>query len=316
MMKKLRMGVVAGLLSFLVLASAGCTSLVGGKWVAKVNDEAISLNDYNNRVAMVQKVYEKQGAKWDTDQGKQMLTQLKSGVLEAMIGEKVIAQEIKKLGVDVNEPKVKEQLDSDKKQAGDDSKFQDALASHFLTEQDYQNQIALFLKITSDVKVSDDDVKKYMDANADKYGGQPEQVKAKHILVDTADEAKQIIAQLKAGANFDQLAKEKSKDTSNKDKGGELGYFKRGQMVPEFEQAAFSQKVNTFSTEPVHTKFGYHIIFVEDHKAGTAPDYKKYKDQATKDALEEAQTNKAESYFNDLRQKAKVEYAAGYKPAS
>ena len=88
-----------------------------------------------------------------------------------------------------------------------------------------------------------------------------EEIHARHILVDTEDKAKDIVAKLKAGASFEDLAKSESTDTSTKDKGGDLGWFGRGQMVPEFDDAAFKLDVGQIS-DPVKTTYGYHVIQV------------------------------------------------------
>jgi peptidyl-prolyl cis-trans isomerase C len=91
------------------------------------------------------------------------------------------------------------------------------------------------------------------------------EVRARHIIVETEDEAKAIIAELDAGGDFEAIAKEKSKDGAAA-QGGDLGYFAEGRMVPEFEQAAFALDVGKYSTEPVKTQFGWHVIKVEDKR--------------------------------------------------
>lgn len=319
-MKKFRTGLVAGVL-VLALSLTGCSSLVGGKWVAKVNGQTIALTDYNARTAEVQKAYEQQGMKFDTDQGKQALKQVQGQVLDGMIGSLLVGQEVKKLGLNTEDPKVKAAEDNIKKSVGDDAKFQEWLKQQGMTEQEVKNYLALSDKVTTDVKVTDADVKKYFDSHQDQYGGQPEEVKARHILLKTEDEAKAVIAELQKSPNaeqlaknFEQMAKDKSTEPGAKDSGGELGYFSTGKMVPEFEKAAFAQKVGTISTTPVKTEFGYHVILVEDHKQAVNADFTKVKDQVASDALNDAKSQKFETYFNDLHQKASIEYAKGYNP--
>jgi peptidyl-prolyl cis-trans isomerase C len=104
-----------------------------------------------------------------------------------------------------------------------------------------------------------------------------EEVHARHILVDSEDEAKAIEAQLKKGADFAALAKEKSKDPGAAD-GGDLGYFTKDQMVPEFAEAAFKLDKGQVS-DPVHTQFGWHIIKVEDKRTKPTPNYDQVKSQ-------------------------------------
>ncbi|MBO0143874.1 peptidylprolyl isomerase [Agrobacterium sp. Ap1] len=105
-----------------------------------------------------------------------------------------------------------------------------------------------------------------------------EEVKAAHILVKTEDEAKAIIAKLDKGEDFAKLAKENSQD-SNKDDGGDLGWFGPGRMVPEFEEAAFGLEKGAYTKAPVKTQFGFHIIKVEDKRDAPPPAFDQVKDQ-------------------------------------
>jgi peptidyl-prolyl cis-trans isomerase C len=104
------------------------------------------------------------------------------------------------------------------------------------------------------------------------------EVHARHVLVKTKEEATAIIKQLDGGAKFEDIAKEKSSDGSA-GQGGDLGWFGPGQMVPEFEKAAFALEVGSYTKEPVQTQFGWHIIKVEDKRAKQPPAFEQVKDQ-------------------------------------
>ena len=104
------------------------------------------------------------------------------------------------------------------------------------------------------------------------------EVHARHVLVKTKEEATAIIKQLDGGAKFEDIAKEKSSDGSA-GQGGDLGWFGPGQMVPEFEKAAFALEVGSYTKEPVQTQFGWHVIKVEDKRAKQPPAFEQVKDQ-------------------------------------
>lgn len=105
------------------------------------------------------------------------------------------------------------------------------------------------------------------------------EVHARHILVKTKEEAEAIIKQLDGGANFEDIAKEKSSDAGSGANGGDLGYFGPGQMVPEFEKAAFALDVGKYTEQPVQSQFGWHIIKVEDKRAQQPPAFDQVKSQ-------------------------------------
>jgi peptidyl-prolyl cis-trans isomerase C len=129
-----------------------------------------------------------------------------------------------------------------------------------------------------------------------------EEVRARHILVATEEEAKQILADLKKGGNFETIAKEKSKDPGAAAQGGDLGYFTKDQMVPEFAEVAFKLPKGELS-EPVKSQFGWHIIRVEDKRSKAPPKFEDVKDQVQTFVQRKAQAE----YVTKLRGAAKVE---------
>lgn len=139
------------------------------------------------------------------------------------------------------------------------------LAARHLTEADVHTllgqQIILDKAVGGNVVVSDAQIKAYFDKNHAQFN-KPAQVRARHILVPTLALANTIEAKLKAGGDFAKLAEQYSQDPGTKAKGGELGWFRHGQMVPSFDHAAFTLPIGAISA-PVKSPFGYHIIQVE-----------------------------------------------------
>ncbi|ATU90640.1 peptidylprolyl isomerase [Phyllobacterium zundukense] len=126
-------------------------------------------------------------------------------------------------------------------------------------------------------KITDADVRARYDKEMAAMPPQNE-VRARHILVKTKEEAEAIIKQLDGGASFEEVAKEKSTDGSAA-QGGDLGYFGPGQMVPEFEKAANSLEIGKYTKEPVQTQFGFHVIKLEDKRVQQPPAFDTVKDQ-------------------------------------
>ncbi|MGA9443015.1 MAG: peptidylprolyl isomerase [Methyloceanibacter sp.] len=147
--------------------------------------------------------------------------------------------------------------------------------------------------------VDDAEAKKVFEENISKV--KPEQeISARHILVDTEDEAKEVKAQLEGGSDFAKLAAEKSKDKNAE--GGSLGFFSRGQMLKPFEDAAFALDVGKLS-EPVKTSFGWHIIEIQEKRNQELPSFDDVKDPI----ISQLVVRKAQSVVGDLRSKAKIE---------
>jgi peptidyl-prolyl cis-trans isomerase C len=114
------------------------------------------------------------------------------------------------------------------------------------------------------------------------------EVKARHILVKTLEEATKLIADLDAGADFNKLADDNTTDPSGKGSGGDLGWFSSGMMVPEFDKAAFETAPGSYTKAPVQTQFGFHVIKVEDKRVKQPPPFDQVKEQIRSLVLREA----------------------------
>jgi peptidyl-prolyl cis-trans isomerase C len=157
------------------------------------------------------------------------------------------------------------------------------------------------LQTEAKAAVTDEAMKKVYD-EAIKQMAEEEEVSARHILVETEDEAKKILADLKKGADFLAIAKEKSKDPGSKESGGDLGFFGKDQMVPEFANAAFKLDKGQLS-EPVKSQFGWHIIRLDDKRKKQPPQFDQVKDQIQTFVQRRAQAE----MITKLRESAKIE---------
>ena len=156
------------------------------------------------------------------------------------------------------------------------------------------------LAVEGKAATTDENMKKVYEDAAKQISGEQE-VHARHILVETEDQAKKIEAELKKGADFAELAKKESKDPGASD-GGDLGFFTKDQMVPEFSTVAFALEPGKIS-DPVKTQFGWHVIKVEEKRTRKAPDFEQVKPQIETYVVRKAQAD----YVAKLRTAAKVE---------
>ena len=238
--------ILAGLATALLAGTLVACS--GGGTIATVNGQAISQASFDSKL---------EGSP------------AARGTLQQMVQEALIEQYAKNNNINVTDADITAREDQLKANFPNGS-WGDMLKARGLTEADVHNalreQIILDKAVGGSVKVSDAQISAYFAKNHAAFD-KPAQVEARHILVPDLATANKIEAQLKAGAKFSALAKQYSMDPGSKDKGGELGWFRRGQMVPAFDQAAFSLPVGKISA-PVKSPFGYHIIQVEKRQPG------------------------------------------------
>jgi len=252
------------------------------------------------------------------------MAQMKSEVLESLIDRELLFQESKKKGIQVKSDAVSDQLQKIQQRYPNKEEFQKLLSNMGLTESDVQAQIERGMaiqklidkEVTEKIKVSDEETKAFYDKNPQLFQ-QPEQIKASHILIkvqadapaDQKAEARKKIEdvqqKVKKGEDFATLAKTYSEGPSGP-KGGDLGYFRRGQMVKPFEEAAFSLKPDETS-EIVETQFGYHLIKVNDKKPAKKMTYAEVKDRLNEHLKKQKTDSEASAYIETLRKDAKIE---------
>jgi len=257
---------MAGCLALVLLASASVRAEDANPVLAKVNGAEIRASD----VALAEEELGPSLAQMDP-------ATKKDNVLSFLIDMKIVSKEAE-----------------DKKIADrDDFKTRLAFARNRLLMDN-------LLAAEGKAATTDENMKKVYEDAAKQISGEQE-VHARHILVETEDQAKKIEDQLKKGADFAELAKKESKDPGASD-GGDLGFFTKDQMVPEFSAVAFALEPGKIS-DPVKTQFGWHVIKVEEKRARKAPDFEQVKPQ-----IETYVTRKAQAdYVAKLRQAAKVE---------
>lgn len=199
-------------------------------------------------------------------------------LLDSMINNALIFEQGKKDGTD-KDPEVKQAL------------------------KDIEQQLVVKAWMGKKLKatVNDAAVKQAYDKFLANYKPQ-EEVHARHVLSDSEEGAKAIIAELKKGADFAETAKTKSKDPSAKQNGGDLGYFAKDEMVPQFADAAFAMQAGQLLDAPVKTQFGWHVIKVEDRRMSTAPAFEQVQPMLREQLAEET----ADHLLSEMRGKAKV----------
>ncbi len=283
----------------------------GKEVIAKVNDEYILKSDYDYQVAQVKSALEANGQDFSKDEGKKILEEIKKQVLDAMINDKIALQQAEKEGVSLSDEEFRDAMNSLEEYHGGKDALDKYISQQGLDRDSFEKSVKEQLiinkfkdKITADVKVTDEEIKKFYEENKTMFELPAPEIRASHILVDTQEEAEKILAQIKAGADFAELAKKYSKDPATKDIGGDLGYFSKGKMDAEFEKAAFALKTGQVS-DVVKTSFGYHIIKVTGERNSLSfEDAKSYIKSHLEDSKREEEFNK---HIEEWKKQAKIE---------
>lgn len=226
--------------------------------------------------------------------------------LDSLITNKVIEMEADKQKVKVTGNEIDEELTKLQDSYGGEEAFAAALEQNKVSidriREDIQTYLLAEKMIKPSIKVTEEEMKTYFEENKESFD-QKEQVKASHILVEDEATAKKVKKELESGKDFAELAKEYSTDASNAAKGGDLGYFGKGEMAKEFEEAAFGMKVGEVSA-PVKTDFGYHIIKVADKKAAKTAVFEEHKEEIKESLFDQ----KIQTEYPNWLEKKKADY--------
>lgn len=282
----MRKAIVLILPAFLSVSLAACGG-GGGGTVATVNGQAITHADLD------QKLETSPAAK---------------GLLQQMVQNDLIDQYAQKNHITVTQDDINK-IENQYKAQYPNGQWDQLLKARGYTEQDVQDiirrQIILDRATGTNINITEAQIKQYFQKNHAAYD-KPPMARARHILVPTLALAQKVEADLKAGKDFAAEAKQYSTDPGSRDKGGELGWFRKGQMVPAFEQYAFSAPIGKISA-PVKSPFGFHVIQVEARKPGQIATLASVHDQIKQQLRQQQESPLIPTFLQNLQAQANIQ---------
>ena len=283
----------------------------GGKrtyYIAEVNESGITSDQLQNAFLNAISRYD------DTvlsslDQS--AIVSFKKNILNQLIDTELLYQQTQKEKVKISNNEINLEIDKIKDNFSSTEEFNEALKANNITlvrlKEDIKRQLminSILEKTRNQVSISDEELLEYYNDNKESFL-EPEQVHARHILLETDEEANNLLLQLKEGlTDFAELAKEKSIGPSAPS-GGDLGFFTRGQMVKEFEDAAFSLEPGEIS-EVVQSQFGYHIIKSEEKKEEYSPTFEEAKERISNTLKNQRENEAILALTSKLREDAVI----------
>lgn len=314
----------------LAVFAVGCGSDDGGSdavptnSVAVVGDQSIPKSEFDDLITYAKRSYDAQKRPFPKV-GTPEYVQLRDQAMRFLVQRTQFEVKADDLDIDVSDEAVDKRIDQyiKERHQGDKKKFDAELKAQGLSSEQARDiiranlvQEAIFNKVTKDVKVTDEQIKAYYDKNKAQYGT-PETRQVRHVLVKPNQKAlaDDLYAQLKAGGNWNAIAKKYSQDPASKNQGGKMTATK-GQLVPEFEQTAFTIGDNGIS-KPVKTQYGWHIIqALGPVKKSQSTPFAQVQEAIRQQLLQENRNKEMEKWVADMRKDLEGEttYQTGYKP--
>lgn len=292
------------------------------KTLAVVNGEPILQSEYDKLANPIFENYKNIVEEVDKT-GKKV--DLKKEILQQMINDRLVLQQAKKNKITVTKKEIEDGVKEIKSRFKKEEEFKKELLTQGITIKEFEDrikdQIMMIKLIDREIKSkvaipTDQEIEKFYNENKEKMV-EPERVRVKHILI-TVDEKdpkksdaktlvkiKEVEKKLKAGGDFNELAKEYSDDTGSKERGGDLGYIMKGDTVPEFEKIAFSLDIGKLS-EIFKTKFGYHILIVTEKKIAVKKTLEEVREYLKSFLYQQNMEEEYTKWIKSVREKADI----------
>jgi peptidyl-prolyl cis-trans isomerase C len=307
---------IALMIVICIIAVSGCRENV----VAEVNGEKITTRELSQQVDQMKVMLEERGMDFSGEQGKELLASLEKEMLNQMINNKLMIQEAKQFA-SLTAEQVEDKVNEIKGQFASEEEYNNFLIQAGMSGEEAAFVMSLQEELTKDTApVSEEEAREYYEANEEQFV-QPEQFEVRHILFFVDDgssdypakhtdaEAKElageVIAQLNQGADFAALAAEKSEDEGTKIDGGRY-VFSKGQSVKEFEDAACALNPGEYTSTPVKTDYGYHVIKMEQKIPAGQQAFEQVKEVLMQQLLQQAKQEKFNRFMQDAIDKADI----------
>jgi len=306
---------------------AAATANTPATVLVQVNDKTITQGDVDAEIGEISKMMQSRGR--SGDQFAMMLPTIKPQIIDSLVVRTLLAGEFAKKNITVSDDEINKEIEKIKATLPKGKTLEELLKNNGVSDKAFREDIMEQVKLSKLLGIgepTDKELKEFYEKNKSRLYEMPETVRARHILiaVDTTDDAaKKAVKKEKAeslrkqlvvskGADFEKLAKDNS-DCPSKAMGGDLGEFRKGQMVPAFEVVAFGLKTNEISAV-VETDFGYHVIQMIEHNSPRTIAFDDVKTQIAAQYKGRQLQEKARPFIQELRDKAKITYQNGAEP--
>lgn len=274
---------------------------------ASVNGEIIYSHELDNEVTAIARQYNIDLGGAD---GAKQRAEIGRIVLDQMIDQRLIMQEARRRNALATDAQVDEQVANIKQNFSSEGEFQSALLQRNLTLANLRERLRTNITVrnltttVATVAVTDAEIEQYFREHRSE-SDRPEQVHVKHILLPDEAAARLVLARLRRGEKFEDLARQYSKDPGSKDQGGDLGFISRGQVVAEFEQVAFALQPKQVS-DIVKTQFGYHLIQLVERRAPHSANLAEVREQIRTQLIGRKQETAFQEWLKQVKGQAKI----------